>query len=302
MEGIINNHKQFVHENITQGNRRKEEIMLEMRSLRSSSGSRASSVSSTALRARARAEVAEAIKKAELQKKRLLVESQSAFVIQQAELALARHKLDEHARLEALRLEEAAAVAVAKANAIDDELGFGTGGELPHLDLPEENSRQKVQHFIENQCIDPTPNTQVASLNTPNQPIPSIEYVNPTPNVQVVPSSTPNQPIPSTEHVNPTPNTHVAPLSTPNQPLPSTEHINTTPNTQVVPSSTPHAPAPQLLNPTASTFTPNRHSDSSSNSDQNLMKSCIEFMARRELIDRSDERLGGGVAILCRND
>jgi hypothetical protein len=98
MEGIINNHKQFVHENITQGNRRKEEIMLEMRSLRSSSGSRASSMSSTALRARARAEVAAAIKKAELQKKRLLVESQSAFVIQQAELALARHKLDEQAR------------------------------------------------------------------------------------------------------------------------------------------------------------------------------------------------------------
>jgi hypothetical protein len=120
MEGIINNHKQFVHENITQGNRRNEEIMLEMRSLRSSSGSRASSMSSTALRARARAEVAAAIKKAELQKKRLLVESQSAFVIQQAELALARHKLDEQARLEALRLEKAAAVVVAKANAIDD--------------------------------------------------------------------------------------------------------------------------------------------------------------------------------------
>jgi hypothetical protein len=73
MEGIINNHKQFVHKNITQRNRRKEEIMLEMRSLRSNSGSRASSMSSTALRARA--EVAAAIKKAELQKKRLLVES-----------------------------------------------------------------------------------------------------------------------------------------------------------------------------------------------------------------------------------
>ena len=142
-----------------------------------------------------------------MQKKRLLVESQSAFVIQQAELALARHKLDEQARLEALRLEEAAAVAVAKANAIDDELGFGTGGELPHLDLPEENSRQKVQHFIENQCIDPTPNTQVA------------------------PSSAPNQPNPSTQHVNPNPQ-HSLPAQ--------------------------HAPAPQLLNSTASTFTPNK--------------------------------------------
>jgi hypothetical protein len=46
-------------------------------------------------------------------------------------------------------------------------------------------------------------------------------------------------------------NTQVAPSSTLNQPNPSTEH----------------APAPQLLNPTASTFTPNRPSDSSSNSD-----------------------------------
>jgi hypothetical protein len=255
-------------------------------------------MSSTALRARARAEVAAVIKKAELVKKRLLVESQSAFVIQQAELALARHKLDEQARLEALRLEEAAAVAVAKANAIDDELGFGTGGELPHLDLPEENSSQKVQHFIENQCIDPTPNTQVDPLSTPNQPNPSTEHVNPTPNTQVDPSSTPNRPIPSTEHVNPTPNTQVALSNTPNQPIPSTEHVNPTPNTQVVPSSTPnqpypsteHAPAPQLLNPTASTFTPNRPSDSSSNSDQNLMKSCIEFMARRELIANKIEK------------
>ena len=210
-------------------------------------------MSSTALRARARAEVAAAIKKAELQKKRLLVESPSAFVIQQAELALARHKLDEQARLEPLRLEEAAAVAVAKANAIDDELGFGTGGELPHLDLPEENSSQKVQHFIENQCIDPTPNTQVAPSNIPNQPIPSTEHVNQTPNTQVVPSSTPNQPIPSTEH----------------------------------------APAPQLLNPTASTFTPNSSSNSiflKNQHDQNLMKSCIEFVARRELIANKIEK------------
>ena len=189
-------------------------------------------------------------------------------------MALGRHKLDEQARLEALRLEEAAAVAVAKANAIDDELGFGTGGELLHLHLPEENSRQKVQHFIENQCIDPTPNTQVAPSSTPNQPIPSTEHINPTPNTQVVPSSTPNQPIPSTEHINPTPNTQVVPSSTPNQPIPSTEH----------------APAPQLLNPTASTFTPNRPSDSSSNSDQNLMKSCIQFMARRELIANKIEK------------
>ena len=68
MEGVMNNRQHFVHENITQGNERKKEILLEMRSLRSGSGSHASSMSSTALRAQARAEVAAAIKKAEMQK------------------------------------------------------------------------------------------------------------------------------------------------------------------------------------------------------------------------------------------
>ena len=50
LESIISNHKQFVHENITQANQRKEEILLEMRSMHSGSESRASSMSSTALR------------------------------------------------------------------------------------------------------------------------------------------------------------------------------------------------------------------------------------------------------------
>jgi hypothetical protein len=145
------------------------------------------------------------LKKLSCRKK--IVESQSAFVIQQEELALARHKLDEQARLEALRLEEAAAVAVAKANAIVINWVLALVVNYPHLDLPEENSSQKIEHFIENQCIDPTPNTQVA------------------------PSSAPNQPNPSTQHVNPNPQ-HSLPAQ--------------------------HAPAPQLLNSTASTFTPNK--------------------------------------------
>jgi F0F1-type ATP synthase membrane subunit b/b' len=98
LESIISNHKQFVHENIAQANQRKEEILLEMRSMRSGSESRASSMSSTALRVRARAKAAEAMKRAELQKKRLIAESQSALELQQKELALARHKLDEQAR------------------------------------------------------------------------------------------------------------------------------------------------------------------------------------------------------------
>ena len=97
----MSNHKQFVHENMAQGNQRKEEITFEMRSIRSGSVSRASSMSSAALRAKARAKAAEAMKRAELQKKRLVAESQSALQLQQEELALAKHKLDEQARLEA---------------------------------------------------------------------------------------------------------------------------------------------------------------------------------------------------------
>ena len=71
------------------------------------------SMSSTALRAKARAEAAAAIKKAEMHKKRSLAESQSALNIQREEFALAKRKLEEQARLEALRLEDDAAVAVA---------------------------------------------------------------------------------------------------------------------------------------------------------------------------------------------
>ena len=48
-----------------------------MRSMRSSSDARASSMSSTALRVRAQAKAAEAMKRPELQKKRLIAESQS---------------------------------------------------------------------------------------------------------------------------------------------------------------------------------------------------------------------------------
>ena len=90
LEGVMNNHQHFVDENITQGNERKKEILSEMRSLHFGSGSHASSMSSTALRAQARAEVAAAIKKAEIEKKRSVLESQSALAIQQQELALAK--------------------------------------------------------------------------------------------------------------------------------------------------------------------------------------------------------------------
>ena len=239
LESIMSNHKQFVHENIAQGNQRKEEILLEMRSIRSGSVSRASSMSSAALRAKARAKAAEAMKRAELQKKRLVAESQSALQLQQEELALAKHKLDEQARLEALRLEEEVAIAVAKANAIDDELGHGDSDPLSHLNIPEENPSQRVQSYIENQCTDPPHDMNATPLSTNDVHNPSTEHVMPQP-----------------QHVHPVQD----------------------------------APTLQPLNPTVNTFTPSSHLTAPSKSDQNTMRSCIEFMARRELIAKKIEK------------
>ena len=212
-----------------------------MRSLRSGSGSHASSMSSTALRAQARAEVAAAIKKAEMQKKRSVLESQSALAIQQQELALAKRKLDEQARLETLYLEEAAAVALAKANAIDDELGLRDPGEPPHLDLPEENPRQRVQNFIDNQYTDQPSNMESPHMTTPHM-------------------GTSNQPNAPPHHAPPV--------------TPQPQHVSD----------------PKPLNPEPITFVPNNHPISTSNSDQSVMKSYIEFMARQELIANKIEK------------
>ena len=63
--------------------------------------------------------------------------------------------MDEQARLEALRLEDAAAIAEAKVNAIDDELGLDAPDDSPHLNLPRENPSQRVQQYIETLCPEP---------------------------------------------------------------------------------------------------------------------------------------------------
>ena len=38
-----------------------------------------------------------------------------------------------------------------KANAIDDELGFGISDDPIPIDLPVENAQKRVQQFVENQ-------------------------------------------------------------------------------------------------------------------------------------------------------
>ena len=72
---LARNNKKIVSENIDQGDQRKKEIMFKIKSIRYGSASRASSMSSTALQAKARAETAAAIKKVEMRKKHSLAES-----------------------------------------------------------------------------------------------------------------------------------------------------------------------------------------------------------------------------------
>ena len=74
LDMLARNNKKFVSENIDQGDQRKKEIMFKIKSIRYGSASGASWMSSTALRAKARAETAAAIKKVEMRKKHSLAE------------------------------------------------------------------------------------------------------------------------------------------------------------------------------------------------------------------------------------
>ena len=136
-ENIIDNHKKFVDTALNEANEHKKELMSELQSIRS--GSRASSASSAVIRAQACAEAVAAVKKAEMQKTRSALVAQSTIVIEK-----------EKAKMEQLYLEEQAAIAIAKANAIDDELGGRLDSQ--ELDLPIENSGNKVEYYLTHQC------------------------------------------------------------------------------------------------------------------------------------------------------
>ena len=84
-----------------------------------------------------------------MQNWRSLQESASALEIQQQELALAQKKIEKKVCMETLRLEEEAAVAVAKAQAIDDELSLVDNQEPKHLNLlPVENLVERTEHYV----------------------------------------------------------------------------------------------------------------------------------------------------------
>ena len=112
--------------------------------------------SSRALQAHAKGEAAAGLKTAELQKKVNELQSKSAMALELQEkkrreddIAFARRKLEEQARLESLRAEQEAAVAVARAKAIDQELRLVHEYEPP--DLPFEEPGKRVDEFFSSQ-------------------------------------------------------------------------------------------------------------------------------------------------------
>ena len=160
VEEMMRNRKELVQTAINEGIDRKNDLLRELGSARSGShASRISWVSSHAIRAHARGEVAAALKKAEMQRKINEFRSKSALALEleekkrrDEELAFERKKREEEARLESLRAEQAAAVAVARAKAIDEELGLSHEYQLPDLPLDEPSNR--VQAFINNHLED----------------------------------------------------------------------------------------------------------------------------------------------------
>ena len=283
VEHILNNHKHYVDAVISEGNERKKELMAEISSARSSS--RASSVSSAALRAQARGEAAAAIKKVELQKKRTEVESKLALQVQEYELALSRQNINEKARLEQLRLEEEAAVAVAKVTAIEDELGISDPREI---DLPEENVDQRVNDYLENQC-DFTPD----NINIMEQPRTNNIQVSLPPSQSIL-QSQPQQSIAQPQHPTTQPQQSIAqpqhPTTQPQQSIGQPQHPITQPKQSIVQTQHPIVQPPQPLDPTTSAFYPPNQTSPPSNPNQDSMEPYINFMARRELIANKIEK------------
>ena len=173
--------KEFLDSVLKDANEQLKSLLLESQSIRSSSKGSVNSVTSTRLKAKAKA--AAALKKAELRKHRIEIESRSAQLIEE-ELALARRKRNEQAKLEAMRLDEEAAIALAKALAIDEELNQSDCSahyKPPHaLDLPSASPKDRVQEYLdsrlqEDQFIPPRDVFKTEDLEQKHYPEPKIE-------------------------------------------------------------------------------------------------------------------------------
>ena len=89
------------------------------------------------------------------------------------ELAFARRKREEQARLESLRVEQEAAATVARAKAIDEELGLSHEYQLP--DLPVEEPRKRVEEYINSQPWESKPRGNTSRFTAPGFPSKSVK-------------------------------------------------------------------------------------------------------------------------------
>ena len=84
-----------------------------------------------------------------------LIKANAQLIEEEEELTIARRKRSKKARLEALLLYEDAAIALAKAKVIEDELqlsGASVHSQTPSLTyLPQENPRESVQKYLDSQ-------------------------------------------------------------------------------------------------------------------------------------------------------
>ena len=97
-------------------------------------------------------------KKVRIARHRIEIESRSAQLIEEEELALARRKRNEQPKLEAMRLDEEAAITLAKPLAIDGELNQSACSvhyKPPHApDLPSASPKDRVQEYLDSRLQD----------------------------------------------------------------------------------------------------------------------------------------------------
>ena len=173
LEEIMRTRKEIVQVTIMEGIDRKNDLLRELGSACPESRASKTSISSSAIRAHARGEAAAALQKAEMQRKINELQSKSAIALEleerkrrEDELVFARRKREDQARLESLHVEQEAAAAVARAEAIDEELGLSHENQLP--DLPVEEPRKRVEEYVNSQPWVPEPRGNKSRFTTPD--------------------------------------------------------------------------------------------------------------------------------------
>ena len=159
-------HKAHFDSALKDTNEQIKDLLLEMGSTGMQSTTKGSvNSSATSVRLIARGKATAALKRTELQIQRLEIELCSVLLIKEEELSLARCRTSEKARLEALPLDEEAAIALATAKAIEDELnefGLGFYKEFLAPKLPLASPNQCVQEYLDVQKQSSSPARDVA--------------------------------------------------------------------------------------------------------------------------------------------